>query len=69
MGKASEAEDIDVHDPASWMHQAQVLLRLHRKLLRHKDKIILLRMPDGLLYDILIQTVGFSAAGIAEYKL
>ena len=51
------------------MHQAEVLLRLHGKLLGHKDKIILLRVLYGILDDRLVQPVGFPAARIAEYKL
>ena len=69
VGKTSETQDVDIHDPSPWMHETEVFLSLHRELFRYKDQIILFRVLDRLLYDILIETVGFAASGITEYKL
>ena len=69
MSQTPKTQDVNIHDPAPGMHQAQILLSLHSKLLRHKDKVIFLRMPDGILYDIFIQIVGFPTSGISKNKL
>ena len=42
----AKAQDVNVHDPPVRMHHHEVLLRLHRKLLRHDHQIITVRMPE-----------------------
>ena len=41
------------------MHRDQILLRLHGKLFRNEDNIVLFRMKDRLLYDMMIELIGF----------
>ena len=55
MQKAGEDnEDIHIHDSSSGVSHAQIFLGLHGKLLGHKNKIILLRMPHCFFHNIMI---------------
>ena len=44
MGEPSKAQDVDIHDPVSGMLSDHIHLRLHRKLVRHQNKKIPLRL-------------------------
>ena len=54
VGKPSEAEYVNVHDPLLRMHHHQILLRLHRKLIRHDDQEIPIRLLLRPRNDFLI---------------
>ena len=52
--QSSETQDIHIHDSSSGVSHAQIFLGLHGKLLGHKNKIILLRMPHCFFHNIMI---------------
>ena len=67
--QTSEAQDVDIHNPFPVMQTDQILLRLHRKLVGHKDKKTPLRFSFGTGDNLLIDIGTFSGAGRAGDKL
>ena len=55
VGKPPEAEHIYIHNPFTGMHRHQVHLRLHRKLIRHNDQEIPIRLFPGALNDFFVK--------------
>ena len=67
--QTSEAQDVDIHNPFPVMQTDQILLRLHRKLVGHKDKKTPLRFSFGTGDNLLIDIGAFSGSGRTGDKL
>ena len=69
VGKALEAEHVNIQDSFSRMHFYHVLLGLHGKLLRHNNIVQLSRILQRFLYNPLAGVMCFPDSGTSDNKL
>ncbi len=58
--QACHTEHVDVHDPVARVQADNLPLRLHRRLLRHKDKEATMSLPKRFLYDLFVDSPGLT---------